>query len=67
MQENKKPRKLITRFNEAKGVNLGIEKWNRKIEKTELNIWTNFLKIEKRFRNLNLRSLKYSLTANYQI
>jgi len=26
VQENKKPRKLITRFNEAKGVNLGIEK-----------------------------------------
>ena len=67
MQENKKPRKLITRFNEAKRVNLGIEKRNRKIEKTKLNIWTNFLKIEKRFRNLNLRSLKHSLTANYQI
>ena len=67
MQENKKPRKLITRFNEAKRVNLGIEKRNRKIEKTKLNIWTNFLKIEKRIRNLNLRSLKHSLTANYQI
>ena len=67
MQENKKPRKLIKRFNEAKRVNLGIEKRNRKIEKTKLNIWTNFLKIEKRFRNLNLRSLKHSLTANYQI